>query len=259
MKHTLFLLLFATAPVGAATLAGLWEFNNSGNLAQATVGTDLSFSGSAPGSWSATLADDASNALTGVITTPAGAQANIISATHGIAPNGGGIYVNQYSILVDIHSPASSRNTWRAIYQTNTTNSNDGDYWIRDNDDLLGNSVLGYTPTAIDETVWSRLVVTFDLGANDVRTYLNGSLVYAHGVGGLDGRFSLDPQVLFFADENGENAPMNVGAIAIWDGVLTAGDVSALGAAGAAIPEPGTASLLVGVFVLLLGARRRRH
>lgn len=259
MKHTTLSLLLAAVPASAASLTGLWEFDNSANPAQATVGADLGFAGAAPGTWSATLADDASTPLSGVITTAAAASANIITASHGIAPNGGGLYVNQWSVLVDIHSPAGSRNSWRTIFQTNTGNSNDGDYFIDPTSDTLGVAALTYSASPINETVWTRLVVTFDLAASDVRTYLNGSLFHTHSIaGGLDGRFALDPQLLFFSDNDGDNAPMNVGAIALWEGALTAGEVSALGSAGAAIvPEPSAA--LAAASALLLGGLRRRR
>lgn len=262
MKSTSIALLLAVVPAGAASLTGLWEFDNSANLAQATVGADLSFAGAAPGTWSATLADDSSTPLTGVITTAAATSANTISASHGIAPNGGGLYVNQWTVLVDIHSPVGSRSSWRTIFQTNMGNANDGDYFIDPSADTVGVGAITYSASAMNESVWTRLVVTFDLaasGPSDIRTYLNGSLFHTHTLSdGLDGRFSLDPALLFFSDNDGDNAPMNVGAIAMWDGALTAGEVSALGSAGASIvPEPSSA--LAGVSALLIAALRRRR
>ncbi len=254
----------AGLPLQAANLTGLWTFDNVGSLGQATVGTNLAFLGAAPGTWSATLQDDHSKSLSGVITTPAAAFGNQIIATHGIAPNGGGAYVNEYSIVLDLFSPAGSRSSWRTIYQTNTGNSNDGEYFIDPATDVLGVAQMTYSGSPIDETSWTRLVVTFNLengGASDIRTYLNGSLFYVHSSGGneLDGRFSLDPTVLFVSDNDGDNAPLHVGAIAIYDGALTAGEVAALGVAGApiAVPEPTAAALaLIG---LATGARVRRR
>lgn len=260
MKSALLLLsLLAAAPASAASLAGLWEFQNSGNLGQASVGNNLTFSGTAP-VWSATLADDASNSLSGVVTTPANVSSNMMSVTHGIAANGGGLMVNQWSILVDIHSPAGSRGNWRTIFQTEPANNDDGEYFIRPNNDWIGTAQLTYSGAPIDETAWTRLVVTFD-GPATVRAYVNGTLFYTHTNDDplIDDRYALRSQMHFFSDDDGDNAPMNVGAIALWDGALSAGEVSALGLAGAAIPEPGTASLLTGLSVVLLAARRRRH
>lgn len=251
------MLLLACAPCPAANLAGLWLFDESANPAKATVGTDLTLAGAAPGTWSASLADDSSTSLTGVVTTPAATSANRFIATHGIAPNGGGIYVNEYSIVMDIFSPAGSRNSWRTIMQTNQNNSNDADYFIRDSDDMLGVSGLTYSTTPIDETRWSRLVVTFDVGSA-ITTYLNGTLHHLHAGSNVDGTYSLDPTVLFFSDNDGDNAPLHVGALAIYNGILTGPEVAALGAAGAAIPEPSALLLGLGAAGTLLGRRRRR-
>jgi hypothetical protein len=165
--------------------------------------------------------------------------------------------VNEYTFLIDLFSPAGSRSAWRSIYQTAIGNGNDGDYFIRNSDDFLGVSELAYTPTPINETAWTRLVVTFDLGTA-IRTYRDGALVHTHNAGTVDGRFSLDPTVLFFADDDGENAPLHVGALAVWDGPLTDSEVAALGRAGTAIPEP-SAVLLSIIGLGTAGLIRRRH
>lgn len=242
------------APLEAANLTGLWLFDNAGNVGEAAVGSDLGVSGTAP-TWNGTLADDGANSLTGVITT-AGGVGNHLVATHNIAPNGGGAFVNEYSLLVDLFSPAASRGAWRSIYQTNISNSNDGDYFIRNSDDALGVAALTYTPSPINESAWTRLVVTFDLGS-EVRTYLDGSLVHVHNGDSVDGRFALDPTVLLFADEDGENTPLNVGTVAMWDGVLSGPEVAALGRAGDPVPEP-TVPLLAGMALASLALARRR-
>lgn len=265
-KHictALALLGASVAPAMAATLTGLWEFNDGGNLGQATVGNNLTFAGAAPGTWSASLQDDQADSLTGVITTAAAVSGNQIVANHGISPNGGGAYVNQYSILFDVFSPAGSRSSWRTLFQTNTGNANDGEYFIRNNDGKIGVGEIGYSALAPDATSWSRLVLTFSLagsGASDVRAYLDGSLYHTHTLtGGLDGRFALDPTVLLLSDNDGDNAPLNVGAIAIYDGALSPAEVAALGAAGAAIPVPEPGISLMGLVAVAGMAIRRRR
>ena len=50
--------------------------------------------------------------------------------THGIAPNGGGSYVNHYTLIMDIMFPAASSGQWRSLFQTNPGNSNDGDLFV---------------------------------------------------------------------------------------------------------------------------------
>lgn len=257
MKSILTSFVLLSPMVHGATLTGLWSFDNPANPGEATVGNDLIFEGTAP-SYSASLSDDAGTPQSGVITTVFG-PANRIRADHGIAPNGGGAFVNQYSIVVDLFSPAASRDSWRTIFQTNTGNSNDGEFFIRNNNNSIGVADLEYSSGEIDETSWTRLVLTFDLtqAGGDVQSYLDGTPFFSHpGDPGVDSRFSLDPFLYFFTDNDSDNAPLNVGTVAIFDGVLTPAEVTSLGVAGTAIPEPSALALLT--LGGLLAIRRRR-
>lgn len=240
----------------AATLAGYWAFDNSANLGQATVGNNLTITGTAP-TYSASAADDFGTSLNGVVAT-VGGTANRFSLAHGIAANGGGSFVNEYTIVVDMFSPAASRSSWRSIYQTNSTNSNDGEYFIRGDNNKMGTSDLGYTTSLVAEDRWVRMTIAVDNGSF-FKTYVNGTLFHTHSTSSLDGRYSLDPTVLFFADNDNENASMQIGALAIYDGAMTETEVSALGAVGTAIPEPSSALLAgLGLGALCLLRRRRR-
>lgn len=256
MKSILTSLVLLGPAVHGATLTGLWTFDNPANPGEATIGNDLAFEGTAP-SYSATLSDDSGTSQVGVITTVLGSS-NRIGVNHGIAPNGGGAFVNQYSLVVDLFSPAASRDSWRTIFQTNTGNSNDGEFFIRNNNNTIGVADLGYSSGEIDETSWTRLVLTFDLtqAGNDAQSYLDGVPFHSHpGDPGVDGRFSLDPSLFLFTDNDGDDSPLHVGTVAIYDGVLTAAEVAGLGTAGTAIPEP-SAMALLSLGGLL--ARRRR-
>jgi autotransporter-associated beta strand protein len=246
-------LLGVLATASHAGLVGLWKFDDSSNIGKAAFGSDLVVGGVAPG-FSASLADGLSNSLTGVITTASNLDTNYLRATHGIAPNGGGTKVNQYSILVDVFSPAASRSSWRTIYQAEYTTANgggtlDGEYFIRNSDDKLGSADMTYAATAIQEANWTRLVITVDLtkagGASAPRmiSYLNGGTGMNHtgtaASTGLDQRLALGSTIDFFNDNDGDNAPLNIAALAVYDHVLTAAEVAALGAAGTTIPLPG--------------------
>ena len=230
-----------TATAKVIQLAGLWEFDDAANPAKATFGNDLIFEGTAP-TRSASVADDFAGTLDGVMLTPPPANGNRIRANHTIAPNGGGAKVNKYSILADIYSPPASRSSWRSIFQSDTGNADDGDYFIQNSSDTLGTAFIGYTSAPINETRWTRLVITVDttLSGGDVLTYVNGTPHHAHtGNPGLnDARYSLSNFLYFFADNSGENAPLHVGALAIYDGVLTPAAVALLGGPGSTIPHP---------------------
>jgi len=238
------------ATASHAGLVGLWKFDDSANLGKASYGTDLVIGGVAP-TYSASLADGLSISQTGVITTPSAASTNYLRATHGIAPNGGGTKVNQYSIVVDLFSPTGSRSAYRTIYQTTPMPppaGDDADYFIRNSDDKLGTSAMGYTASAIQEANWTRLVITVDLTkavSTRMISYLNGGTGMVHGgtssTTALDQRFSLGTTLDFFADSDGDNGPLNIGALAMYDHVLTPVEVAALGTPGTTIPLPGNA------------------
>lgn len=259
---TLGIALIASAQVKAG-FAGVWEFNNAANIGQATIGTNLTIVGTAP----TFVASQSFSGLTlnGVIQTTPGV-ANHLLATHGIAPNGGGTRVNQYSMLFDMRRP--NTNEWRTLFQSDTSNTSDGDYFVRDSDARLGVGALTYTPTyQMPSDQWVRLVITADLtAAGSYRAYVDGTLVHTHTQPALDSdRFSLLPTVLLFGDENNENNLLSIGAVAIWDQALTAVEVGGLGIAGApivAIPEP--SSLLAVCSVVLVSVawrigKRRQH
>lgn len=261
IKNTIFaagFLVVAVSTSQAANLVGLWEFDDSGDLGKATVGTDLTIAGTSP-TYSATMADGGSNSLSGVITTVVG-SANYLDATHNIGANGGGTFTNQYSLVYDVKRPTG--NLWRTFYQTSLTNSNDAEYFTRGGGGIvnsLGRATISYTGSAMAEETWMRLAISVDLQAGTFLTYIDGSLFHTHTAPAVDGGYSLEiDRVLLFADNSAsENNPLDIGMVAIYDDALTAGEVSALGLAGTAVPEPSSAALL-GLGGLALIMRRRK-
>ncbi len=217
-----------------STPTGLWDFSNSTSIGQATVGPNLVIEGTTP-AYAATRADDGGTSMSGVIAT-VGGTANRLRLTHGIPANGGGAKVNKYTFLFDEFSPTASRSSWRCFFQTDPTNgsTNDGEYFVRNTSDALGRATIGYS-AASNETRWSRVVIVVDLPTS-IKTYVNGSLFYNHTAQSLDNAdYSLASQVLLFADNNAENASLNVGTVALWGKALTAAEVLAIGGAGAPI------------------------
>ncbi len=220
-------------PISAPS--GLWEFNNSSNIGQATLGTNLTVVGANP-TYTATVADDGGTSLSGVITT-VGGTANRLRATYSLPANGGGSFVNEYTLLFDVFSPSASRSSWRSLIQTSgDANNNDGDYFIRNSDDKMGSSALGYSSAALTDSRWKRVVIVADLGSY-FRVYVDGVLHYSHTSQAVDGRYALytNGPLLFFADDSNENAALNVGAVALWGKTLNTTEITALGVAGASI------------------------
>lgn len=234
-----------------AGLVGLWEFENAGNLTAATVGADLAVTGS-----------DAATAGSGTLFDQGASQLDVgdyYTVTHGIAANGGGAYVNEYTVLWDIMYPAATAGSWKTFWQTNVANSNDGDLFIRPSgpQGAIGTADTGYTTNTTTADTWYRVVISVDNGSH-FRIYVDGNEWLNGNIQPVDGRFSLDPVFHVFADNDGDDALMNLSNLALWDQALDANAVGALGGAGRQIvPEP-TTLVLVGL-AILGGLRLRRR
>ena len=232
-------------PEGALDgLVGLWEFADGDDIGRATYGFDLDIVGSEP-SHEETRADgrDLPFSLDGVITTVHGVPNHLV-ATHNIGASGGGSRSNEYTLVFDVLVPGTGE--WRCFYQTDPTNAsnNDGEYFVRNSDNSLGRASISYGPPAA-ENRWMRLVITADLAESGFfRTYIDGALHHNHSKPALDSDFSLDPsELLFFADNDGENHPLVISKVAMVNRALDAAEVESLGGPGLSliVPEGNTA------------------
>lgn len=213
------------------SLAGWWQFNDPNDLGAATVGNDLSIVGQAP-THSDILADDrvVPYQLDGVITTATG-TANYLLANHNIGANGLGTRPNNYALVYDILVPGTG--AWRALFQTDLTNSNDAQYFVRSSNNTLGRSTISYSNSPINPNQWHRLIINVDLDQGIFDTYLDGELFHSHNSPAPDGEFSLDPgQILFFADENNENVSVSIGNLGIFGTTLSPSLIAKLGTPG---------------------------
>ena len=167
--------LIVTPNVNAEQI-GLWDFENTGDLAAATIGSDLTATGTG-----FTAVAGSGGADAGAVKIEVGSH---YAMDHGIALTGGESYVNTYTLLIDFKLDTATTNTWTTIFQTNQANSGDADYFYRND----GTSELGVQSedyvgpagtVALDQ--WHRLVVSVDQGvANE--TYLDGVHIGSHNV-----------------------------------------------------------------------------
>lgn len=213
----------------------VWKFDDSQDLTAASVGTDLQLVGS-------------QQAITGIGGNDGAVrigQGSHYIATHGIAANGGGTMVNEYTLLMDIKAPSSSTGTWRSLFQTNASNSDDADCFIKNSDETIGVSATGYSSWSMPADTWVRVAVAVD-NDNFYRIYANGTRILSGATQALDGRFALDTVLRFFADNNGEDQAVDVSAIRIYDQPLSDTYIAALGGADASV-APVLASQAVAV------------
>ena len=155
--------------------------------------------------------------------------------THGLPANGGGSYVNQYTLIMDVMFP--SRPTgWAVLWQTNPNNSNDGDWFINPSGGLGISSIYG---GSVADGSWNRVALVVDDVAGTFTSFLNGTQVQQISGLTLDDRWSLDTTALLFADENGENAAGYVNSVQLRGRAMGAVEIAALGSAQASgIPLP---------------------
>jgi len=194
---------------------GLWTFDDPSNLTAAQIGNALTAvgapkaaAGPADGNGAVTLDADSYFAI-----------------DHGIAPNGDGSNVNQWTLMMDIRVPALGG--YNSLFQTDPANSDDGDCFI-DAGGFIGSGATRYSDTPISEDSWYRLVIVVDNGRRfDV--YLDGKYVLWGTPGDVDDRFSLLSQLLLCADNDGERMPIDIAEVRLFDHALNYVDVEALG------------------------------
>jgi len=236
---------FSLASMAGAALddvAGIWQFDN--NLNESGGGTALSAIDFVPAYTSATIGGEAATVLDldPLGTTQTLAMANTTGANGG----GGAAFTNNWTVVMDVNLEFIG--TFQSLIQTDPNNLNDQDVFVRPNGQVdFGPNVSDAGAIAPD--TWYRIAFTCgndgNGGALACTAYIDGTQTTIGGVpqvgaSGLDGVFSLDTVVNFFADESNETDDMLVNSIAFWGEALTASEVAALGAAsagGITIPE----------------------
>ena len=234
--------LLMAGGAAAAELKGLWLFEDSTDLGKATIGTNLTIFGTPP-AWAAS-ATYGSTTLSGVITTQA-RSANRLLANHHIGANGGNATrTADYTLAYDVRCPAGTQG--RSFYQTDLTNAGTAEYLTRGESAVsnsLGHPTLNYTTFAMPQEEWVRLVIAVKLGTS-FTTYLikaDGTVsAHAHAVPPItDPDYSLEPsQFILFGDGNGQNNPLEIGQVAVFDEALAASEVSGLGGPGITLTPP---------------------
>lgn len=246
-------LLAAWALVGSpaldAAVTGQWDFK-SGDLS-ATTGLPLDYFDYPGGDTDQQTVFGTTTALG--LPDIGGAPAHVMgfpkalpSMGYVIYPNmhanGGGTFVNQYTLIFDLLYPPESSTGWRALIQIN-------DPYNTDDADLFVNPTGGIGISAqyhgiVRANTWHRIAFAFDLAAPAGPTlskYIDGALVNRQILGaGVDGRWALNPvdgmftpMALLFTDNNEDGGDTQAGfvnSIQVHDEALSSAYIQALGA-----------------------------
>jgi hypothetical protein len=159
--------------------------------------------------------------------------------------NGGGAYINQYTVAMDVYIPGT--HTWLPFFNTNPLNAsgNDADFYVSP-EGAIGIGALGYSVEGIiTPDAWHRVVFAADLTAGVVTFYLDGTQIFQRvpGTALLDGRFSIysavDEGVDLILGNEGDTSGVYtrewlLSSFAFTDHTLTSEEVAALGAPKAA-------------------------
>ena len=233
MERLTFLALIITlasqVQAGAPEPKSAWEFN-APDRTRATLGVPFKLVGSIQEVAGIKAGDGAIQI----------GEGSYFLCTHGIAPNGGGAKVNEWTLLIDFSFPPSSLSDppsgYNDLFQTNPTDADDAD-WTINSSGAIGIGAVGYSSTRGYTTkgnTWYRMIVVVDNGTRH-DLYMDGVEAFKGTQQGVDGRFSLADTILLFCAGNNQDrddAPINVSAVAFWDTPLSAADIATLGRAG---------------------------
>ncbi|HEX2748141.1 MAG TPA: hypothetical protein VHM91_09100 [Verrucomicrobiales bacterium] len=163
---------------------------------------------------------------------------------NGSAANGGGAYINQYTVIMDVYVPGP--HAWLPFFNTNPANANDADFYVSPAG-ALGIGALGYTSDgAVTTDAWHRIVFAADLTFGVVTYYIDGAQVFQRqpdATSLIDGRFSIysavDAGIDLILGNEGDTSGIYtrewlLAAFAFVDHTLTADEATQLGASKAA-------------------------
>jgi len=273
MKKIIVLVLVVLVAAGVSSaavnvpggLTGFWQFATDATKLTATVGTDLVSVNEAStwfmGPWTTigTVAQPDLYTDRGVVQEQSWGY---LQCNPGLHANGGGDYVNQYTISMDYYQTSTTGDGYNSLYQTAWGgNDDDGELFTCGDatNATIGIGDVGYTTQTYNFAQWNRITLSVD-NSSFFRVYINGALVLDGAGQGVDGRFSLyTDRVNLFADDDWEDAWGLVGNVMIWDHALTSDEIAAMGSPTTPLvltPEPATISILaIGGLALL---RRNR-
>lgn len=197
-------------------LLGHWEFKHE-NILSATYGNDLAWEGS--GSWNKLDSDHWKNENCGIGV----AEGISLKATYETDE-----MLTSYTLIFDFKYVDKN---WKSFYQTNLSNSEDGELFIhgktptgalgKDNPNTgkIGVGDFNYSSSTVAQSSWQRLIIVKDV--NIYKVYIDGVLYLESDKGDAE-RFNIAKDgLLFLADNNNEDTYIFITGIRIYTKPLT--------------------------------------
>ena len=202
---------------------GWWKFDDAADLTKAEIGSPLALTG---------VQVQYDGPVPGNNATFIGLE-SYLTMTPGIYGNGGGSFINDYSLQIDFKVPEVA--VWYTFFQTTADNTDDGDLFISKATNSIGTASTGYTSATVSANTWYRMIVTVKNGVF-FRIYIDGD-IWLDGAGqAVDGRFSIGDALLLFGDNDGDDGAIVCSEVGFWEVALTADQVAKLGDATKSAP-----------------------
>jgi hypothetical protein len=157
---------------------------------------------------------------------------------HGIAPNGGGTLVNQWTLITDILYPDLHQgDQYSAFIEIQNSTDSDADLAVHEESPGVGGiGITGRYPGNLTQGQWHRVAFAVDMAATPgvISKFIDGvkaaDQTDADGRG-LDGRFSLSDVAHLFSDGGHDNEVNTyyVNSVQIRNSKLADSEIAALG------------------------------
>jgi hypothetical protein len=202
-------------------LVGVWTFEDADNLTKATAGADLIAGG---GSYISIDGPGSAKA----VQPGSGSYYKIV---HGIEANGGGMKVNEYTLMLDVRGSAAEFANWLSVLNTRDGNSGEGVVWIDGNGQIGYAALGGYSAPALTPDTWRRVVIAAKLGES-LKIFVDGNLAFtATSNYDVDGLMSLPLDGLHIGTDGTNYPGPSFAEIRIWDIQLNDEQIAELGGA----------------------------
>ena len=205
---------------------GTWTFDNTANLMAGTGVATLQPSTHSNGS--VTTHNTPAQAHISAVAGPTddnGAIAIPVNSSLMMKSNVGVQTMSTYSVMWDIR--ANDLTDYSPLLQNGLTNAKDGSLFIKNGQVGLNNAGLGYNGS-LTTGKWHR--VLFVVENNFGTVYIDGVKV-GQSTSASEQHWQLSTGALFFADNDGEEKPIETAEIRFWNVALTAEQANQLGKA----------------------------